>query len=365
MLMVSFNNSVQAEIQADSFSFTPFIGGYFFEGNQNDKNAVTFGARAGYNFTKHWGAEGFLTYAPTDFQDTNTRNNVYVAGIEGLYYFFPDGRFVPFVAVGAGAFHYSDNRTGLVPTNFAADYGIGAKLYLNDYIALRADVRHVMPFNDRYNDLLATIGINFDFFPAKKQTVENKTDELSAPAPTAAETKPAEPPAPAPPVVAETKPAEPPSPPPRFAESNDLAPDTAKKGAGTPPAVAENKPVPVWQKFSILLNVEFDKNKAVVKKQYHNHLKTVGVFMKAHPESRTLIAGYTDDFEMHKNWKKNMHLSKVRADNVREYLVKKFHIDASRIATIGYGSKHPVASSATEKGRKKNRRVEAVIRILK
>ena len=51
-----------AEIREGSFSITPQLGGYLFEGNQDLKNGFTFGLGAGYNFTRNLGAEFFLNY---------------------------------------------------------------------------------------------------------------------------------------------------------------------------------------------------------------------------------------------------------------------------------------------------------------
>jgi OOP family OmpA-OmpF porin len=60
-----------------------------------------------------------------------------------------------------------------------------------------------------------------------------------------------------------------------------------------------------------------------------------------------------------------MQLSKKRANSLKQYLVKKFGIKASRIATIGYGFDKPVASNDTEEGRQKNRRAEVFIETMK
>jgi OOP family OmpA-OmpF porin len=140
--------------------------------------------RAGYNITEHIGVEGYFHYVPTELRDVPDEpwQNVYGYGVEGLYHFFPDGRFVPFVAIGVGIVHYGypeQYRT----TRFALEYGGGLKYFLStkvanyffaDNIALRADVRHVMPFNDRYNDLLCTFGIEFSFGAGGKEKITPK-----------------------------------------------------------------------------------------------------------------------------------------------------------------------------------------------
>jgi len=118
---------------------------------------------------------------------------------------------------------------------------------------------------------------------------------------------------------------------------------------------------PLQEKITIALNVVFDTAKAVVNKKYHNDIKRVADFMKEYPGTTAVIEGYTDNVDKFKNPENNIKLSQVRADNVRQYLIDNFRIDASRITAVGYGPDKPIASNDTKKGRQKNRRVQAVI----
>ena len=90
-----------------------------------------------------------------------------------------------------------------VSTSFTVEYGGGLKYFLlgkvanfffTDNIALRADVRHVIPFNDRYNNLLCTFGIEFSFSAGGKEKItpreptaqsEEVAPQAEAPAPVA------------------------------------------------------------------------------------------------------------------------------------------------------------------------------------
>ncbi|PKN52140.1 MAG: hypothetical protein CVU55_08785 [Deltaproteobacteria bacterium HGW-Deltaproteobacteria-13] len=195
IMLMAVSQPAKAEVRAGSFSVTPFAGGYFFEGNQNSKDAFAAGLRAGYNFTKNLGVEGFYTYVPSKYEDTDAKNNVYIGGIEGLYHFFPEGSFVPFVAIGIGGYHFSDDANKYVPRRLAVDYGAGLKIFITDDIALRADVRHVLPLNDRFNDLLVSLGVTFSF-GGKKKEVAAQAEEPSAPV-VAARTEEPAPPVPA------------------------------------------------------------------------------------------------------------------------------------------------------------------------
>ena len=107
--------------------------------------------------------------------------------------------------------------------------------------------------------------------------------------------------------------------------------------------------------------MKFDTAKAVVKKKYHNDIKKVADFMKAYPGTKAVIEGYTDNVDKFNNPENNIKLSQARADSVRQYLIDNFGIDASLITAVGYGPNKPIASNDTNKGRQKNRRVQAVI----
>jgi OOP family OmpA-OmpF porin len=194
--------TANAEIKEGSSSLTPFIGGSFFEGNQDLNNSAVFGLRAGYNFTKNLGVEGFFSYTKTEIDNPDhwtPWQEIYNYGIEGLYHFMPNGRIVPFVAVGIGGISYGEGKEYLEKygnpdygkrfeaNRFAFDYGAGVKLFLTDNIALRADIRHFLPVNSRFenphdihNDLMATVGINFAF-GGTKATEETRAEGASNP----------------------------------------------------------------------------------------------------------------------------------------------------------------------------------------
>ena len=313
MMLFALATVAQAEVKAGSFSVTPFIGGYVFEGNEIDKaydNEDTYaaGLRAGYNFTKHFGVEGFFNYVPMNNKDWSDDNEVelFGYGIEGLYHFMPESRIVPFVAIGVGGIHYDaipgdpDNGDKL-----ALDYGAGLKLFVTDNIALRADVRHIIPFNDTYNNFLYTFGITFAFGGAEKEkVVEARVEEPLPPPP---------PPAPKPVII--------------------------EKGRQT-------------------LDVKFDFDKSSIKQGYTKDINDLVDVMKDYPDLNVVIEGHTDNVGTDAY---NKNLSQERADAVKRYMVEEGGIDANRIDAKGFGEERPVASNDTEEGRLQNRRVEAAV----
>ena len=86
-------------------------------------------------------------------------------------------------------------------------------------------------------------------------------------------------------------------------------------------------------------------------------LSQIGTMLQQHPDLRIEIDGHTDNVGAASA---NMTLSDQRAAAVKQYLVSNFQIDASRLASKGFGASKPVASNATADGRQQNRRVELV-----
>ncbi len=87
-------------------------------------------------------------------------------------------------------------------------------------------------------------------------------------------------------------------------------------------------------------------------------LDKVAEFMKGHPKSFALIAGYTDDVGT-KDY--NEGLSRQRAEMVGNYLKQKHGIDDSRIVLLWYGLTNPLVPNDSAENRAKNRRVELAV----
>lgn len=142
-----------------------------------------------------------------------------------------------------------------------------------------------------------------------------------------------------------------------LAEARRLAKEA--EGCGPAPVAKPEPPpapAPLPEKICMTLNVEFDFDKADVKPKYHGVIEKVAEFMKKYPETTTVIEGHTDN---RGKYEYNIKLSERRAESVKNYLVEKFGIDASRLSTKGYGYTKPVATNATAAGRQKNRRIDA------
>ena len=87
-------------------------------------------------------------------------------------------------------------------------------------------------------------------------------------------------------------------------------------------------------------------------------LSDLANFLKGTPSSSIILVGHSDAIG---ELRKNIELSRNRAQAVVDRLIKDYGIDQSRISAQGIGFLSPKTNNSTEKSRKKNRRVEAIL----
>jgi len=157
-------------VKEGSFSVTPLIGGYMFDGEDTLESTFLLGIRAGYNFTKNIGVEALYDYATeTDGKSVPLSDiSMQRFGGQALYHFFPDNVFVPYLAAGISGVKFDGNGIDN-STHGAFDYGVGAKYFVTDDIAIRGDLRHIIYRYDSGtdNDMEYTLGAYFQFGGAK------------------------------------------------------------------------------------------------------------------------------------------------------------------------------------------------------
>jgi len=220
--LLAMATAASAANKAETVSITPVIGGYLFDGKQHlDANAV-YGARVGYNITDAFGIEALFDYSHNNSSTLGADAGIsmYRYGGEVLYHFIPDHVFVPYIAAGYAAVNFDGNDDGnnlsykgYKRTRGAFDYGVGAKFFVSENVAIRGDVRHILYKYDRtYSNYESTLGVYFAFGGA-------------APVAKPVEAAPVEP---APVVQA-------------LDSDGDGVPDTLDKCPGTPAGVAVDK----------------------------------------------------------------------------------------------------------------------------
>ncbi len=104
-------------------------------------------------------------------------------------------------------------------------------------------------------------------------------------------------------------------------------------------------------------DLQFEPNEAQLANEFIPELERVVRLMHVRPSMRIRIEGHADSTGRPEV---NMKLSAERAIAVKRYLMQS-GIAPDRIETIGYAATRPIASNATEAGRRLNRRIEFLI----
>lgn len=102
----------------------------------------------------------------------------------------------------------------------------------------------------------------------------------------------------------------------------------------------------------------FDSGRAQLKPGSNRAMVGALDMIRAHPDKRILVAGYTDNVGHPDS---NLALSTARAQAVRDWLIDASGLSATQFAIQGYGMTRPIASNDTVDGRARNRRVEITL----
>ncbi len=104
-------------------------------------------------------------------------------------------------------------------------------------------------------------------------------------------------------------------------------------------------------------NLNFNTGSSEIKAESFGEIDNLAAILKAYEAVSITVEGHTDSSG---NADMNMKLSQSRADAVKTRL-EADGIDASRIATKGYGPNSPIGDNSTAEGKAMNRRIEVKI----
>ncbi len=115
-----------------------------------------------------------------------------------------------------------------------------------------------------------------------------------------------------------------------------------------------------WIEIEIQSSVLFSGSNSMLAASAYPVVERIAELLR--PYSNTIkVEGYTDDTPIFtEKFRSNWDLSAARAASV-VHLLKDNGVDPVRMAAIGYGAEHPVASNQTPAGRTRNRRVVLVV----
>jgi len=111
-------------------------------------------------------------------------------------------------------------------------------------------------------------------------------------------------------------------------------------------------------RLTMAMEMEFDRNKADIRPEYHDDLGKVAKFLKANPGVSATVEGHTGNLQATPELA--MGISQRRAQNVVNELVDNFGVPRSRLAAEGFGQTRRFAYSTTAEGQQDNRRVNII-----
>jgi len=137
--------------------------------------------------------------------------------------------------------------------------------------------------------------------------------------------------------------------------------DSLDKCPGTPlgTRVDENGcPMEIKEKTTTESHIRFETGKSKIREDFMGEVKRVADYLKKFPETGIDIEGHTDTTGPERL---NIRLSLERAESLKNALVTRFGIKATRLSTKGHSFKRPIADNNTVEGREKNRRVVVIL----
>jgi len=180
---------VSAEIKGGDLSVTLGGLGYLSDGVQHQHFGPGATLKLGYDITNHFGLEGSFDYiASESTMSKSWWGDRFGFRLDAVVNLLPDSRFVPYVSGGVG-FMYVDDlfppvNTTRNHTDFLLSAGGGAKFFLTDSIALRADFRPIVTFDeDAFVNFEAMLGVSYYFGrPTKPAAPAQAAVPVAAPA---------------------------------------------------------------------------------------------------------------------------------------------------------------------------------------
>lgn len=133
--------------------------------------------------------------------------------------------------------------------------------------------------------------------------------------------------------------------------------DEMDKCPGTPAGTRVNEdgcPNEIKTKTTTQSHIRFETGKSEIRPAFMGEVQRIAEYLKKFPNASIEIEGHTDNTGPEKL---NKRLSLERAESLKEVLVNRFAVEASRLTTQGYSWDRPIGDNNTAAGREKNRRV--------
>lgn len=335
--------AIASATEVGHWYLNPQIGGISVDNDRGlqDKDWL-YGLGIGKHVNQGLSVELNLNGSKIDGAAGNGDLSLYGTSADLLGVLNRDGRFAPYLSVGAGVAR-NDRSPGDNAVDVMGQAGLGMFVRLWESadqtrtFSLRPDLKarwSESGATGTYLDYIGTLGFQLSFG--------------AAPAPVAV----LPPPAPAPVV----EPAPLPPPPPADSDGDGVT-DDKDKCPGTPAGVAVDVNGCPLKGSITLEGVNFELDSATLTAGSRNVLDSVAADLKKFPRLRIELQGHTDSSGSDRY---NLNLSQQRAESVRTALQSQ-GVPTGQLVARGYGELQPTADNTTSEGRARNRRVVMLV----
>ncbi len=108
----------------------------------------------------------------------------------------------------------------------------------------------------------------------------------------------------------------------------------------------------------------FSSGSALLEREYRGLVKKIGRVLQGFPDIAIEVVGHTDSDPIHtEDFSNNWELSGARASKVAQFLTTQTGVRPQRIKAVGKAEYEPVASNDTPEGKRRNRRIEIILRV--
>lgn len=315
------------------YEISPLIGYNSAEGNLgiNDNGYVTGGLELQLNpANSQISPEISFFYAPNvNYKSSGTTDIMRIIA-NGVYTFQKRDVITPFVKAGFGMETFTTNKQSNEDRPFA-DAGAGLQAYITPNLSLKVEAVYMLKPTFSHagsadSNLVTLFGVNYAFGESKTSKVYQATTPQE-----------------------------------EMQTQSKRAKEEVKPEPIVTPVVVKQEPQnrykTIESKESVNLHINFDYKSTKISEKSLDNIKEFANLLKKNPEYSCKIIGYSDDIGSKRY---NLKLSKQRADSVVDALVKE-GVSRSQLTAVGAGEANPIADNATEDGRAKNRRIEAII----
>ena len=144
--------------------------------------------------------------------------------------------------------------------------------------------------------------------------------------------------------------------------STEATPPERREPPAAPPPAEPDRPMErqLLESGHIRLEkVYFETGSSRLLPESEAALREAGETLERYPQLEIEVQGHTDTRGKSGF---NLHLSQERAASVREFLLRRFHLDASRLVARGYGESRPETKERNDEELFRNRRVVLRVR---